>query len=113
MPRIIPVTDPDDPRLEPYRDVRDRDLRGRDGFMAEGTSVLGNALARSRHRFRSLLVAEPKLAGLESILAGVPEETPVYVAPAYPAPGYYYGHRRDRHRHDRYGYHRPYSGYGY
>ena len=39
--------------------------------------------------------------------------TPVYVAPAYPAPGYYYGHRRDRHRHDRYGYHRPYSGYGY
>ena len=81
MPHIIPVSDPGDPRLEPYRDVQDRDLRGRDGFMAEGVTVLGNAIGRSRHRFQSLMVAEPRLAGLEGILARLPEETPVYVAP--------------------------------
>ena len=80
MPQIIPVSDRDDPRIEPYRDVRDRDLRGRDGFMAEGATVLGNAVGQSRHRFQSLLVAEPKLAGLKPVLAQLPDETPIYTA---------------------------------
>ena len=38
---FIPVTDPADPRLEPYRDIRERDLVGRQGlFVAEGEVVL-------------------------------------------------------------------------
>jgi len=31
---IVPVTDPDDPRIAAYRDIRDRDLRGREGLSA-------------------------------------------------------------------------------
>ena len=34
---VIAIHDPDDPRIEPYRAVRDRDLAGRGGlFVAEG-----------------------------------------------------------------------------
>lgn len=73
------VGDIADPRLEPYRDVRDRDLRGRSDFMAEGAVVLGNAAGASRHRFHSLLVAEPRLAGLSGILERLPPDIPVYV----------------------------------
>ncbi len=40
------VTDPGDPRVEVFRDVRDRDLRGRDGlFMAESELVLRRLLS--------------------------------------------------------------------
>lgn len=83
MARIVPLANLDDPDLEPYRDVRDRDLRGRgNAFMAEGAVVLANAAGRMRHRLRSLLVAEPKLAGLEPALARLPADLPVYVAGA-------------------------------
>nr|HPR44293.1 hypothetical protein [Ottowia sp.] len=46
-------------------------------FMAEGAVVLANAAGRMRHRLRSLLVAEPKLAGLEPALARLPADLPV------------------------------------
>ena len=43
---IVRIDDPDDPRLEPYRAVRDRDLAGRGGrFVAEGRVVLEKAVA--------------------------------------------------------------------
>ena len=36
MRTVHRIADPDDPRLEPYRAVRERDLAGRDGlFVAE------------------------------------------------------------------------------
>ena len=42
---VIPVTEADDPRVADYRDVRERDLVGRDGrFMIEGEVVLDVAL---------------------------------------------------------------------
>ena len=48
MPHITPIDDPHDPRVEPFRNVRDRDLAGRHGgFIAEGEVVL-RVLARSR-----------------------------------------------------------------
>ena len=53
---IISIDDPLDPRIAPFREVRERDLAGRrNGFIAEGEVVL-NVLARSlRHRARALL----------------------------------------------------------
>ena len=40
-PRPEMIRDADDERLDPYRDVRDRDLRAREGlFMAESERVL-------------------------------------------------------------------------
>ena len=47
-PRIIRIDNPDDPRVAPFREVRERDVAGRhNGFIAEGEVVL-NVLARSR-----------------------------------------------------------------
>ena len=47
----------DDPRVDAFRDVRDRDLRGRDGFfMAESELVL-RRLLRQPERLHSLLLS--------------------------------------------------------
>ncbi|MEY4254874.1 MAG: hypothetical protein RLZZ141_101, partial [Pseudomonadota bacterium] len=32
MPDIIPITDPEDPRIAAYRSVKERDLVGREGL---------------------------------------------------------------------------------
>jgi len=81
MATIIPIDDPDDPRIAGYRAVRERDLVGRDGlFVAEGAVVLAVLAASRRHRPVSLLLDERRLAGLAEILAGLPEEVPVYAA---------------------------------
>jgi tRNA G18 (ribose-2'-O)-methylase SpoU len=78
---LIPVDDPRDPRLEPYRAVRERDLIGRQGrFIAEGEVVLRVLLARSRFRVESVLVSE-KRARAGGVLAEVPPRVPVYVVP--------------------------------
>ena len=44
---IVTITDPEDPRIEVFRDIRERDIIGRSGFIAEGTVVL-DQLARSQ-----------------------------------------------------------------
>ena len=78
---LIPVDDPRDPRLEPYRAVRERDLIGRQGrFIAEGEVVLRVLLARSRFEIESVLVSE-KRAAAGGVLAEVPPPVPVYVVP--------------------------------
>lgn len=77
----IVIDDPDDPRLDPYRAIRERDLVRRDGrFVAEGTTVL-NVLARQR-RFPtdSALILENRLAGVREMLAKLPADVPVYTA---------------------------------
>jgi tRNA G18 (ribose-2'-O)-methylase SpoU len=78
---IIPITDPEDERIAAYRDVRERDLVGRQGlFIAEGAVVL-NVLARQRrHQAVSVLVAEKRLAGLSGVLGALDETVPVYLA---------------------------------
>lgn len=77
----ITVSDPDDPRIEPYRAVRERDLVGRQHrFIAEGEVVLRVLLRQPRFRIESLLLAENRLAGLSDALATLPEEVPVYAA---------------------------------
>lgn len=77
------IDDPNDIRLSPYRDIREKDLVGRQQrFIAEGKVVL-NVLFSSSARFEteSLLVLENRLAGLGEQLSQLPSEVPVYSVP--------------------------------
>jgi len=79
---IIPVSDADDPRIAAYRDVRERDLRGRDGlFVAEGEVVVRVLLTQSLQPPVSLLLAEKRVTALAREIASLPEGVPVFVAP--------------------------------
>lgn len=80
-PTVIRIDDPDDPRLADYREVRERDLVGRQGrFIAEGVVVLEKLIAAGRHPLRSVLVAEKRVAALKPLLAGLAEGVEVYAA---------------------------------
>ena len=80
--RIISIDDPADPRIAAYRDIRERDLTGREGlFIAEGEVVLRNLVSPvSRCRPRSMLLAEKRIAAMEEIISAAPDDMPVYVA---------------------------------
>ncbi len=87
-PLVTPIADPGDPRIAPYRCVRDRDLRergvagsGHGGrFVAEGEVVLDALLRRSVYATESLLLAEGRLGALMPRLAHLPPGVPVYTA---------------------------------
>lgn len=83
MPNIVPIVSPDDPRAAAYREVRERDLAGREGlFVAEGDIVLRILLSgRSRFRPVSILLAENRVAPLTGLLADVQDTVPILVAP--------------------------------
>jgi tRNA G18 (ribose-2'-O)-methylase SpoU len=81
LPLLVPVTDPADPRISAYRDVRERDLVGRDDhFIAEGEVVLQTLAQSPRHRLVSLLVDERRAAGLAHVTDLLADDVPVYVA---------------------------------
>jgi tRNA G18 (ribose-2'-O)-methylase SpoU len=78
---LVRIDDPDDPRIEPYRNVRDRDLAGRHrGFIAEGEVVLRLLVQNGRMRILSVLVAENRVDRLGDPLSRMGSETPIYVA---------------------------------
>ncbi|VXC32873.1 TrmH family RNA methyltransferase [Sphingomonas sp. 8AM] len=78
---LIEIDDPDDPRIEHYRDVRERDLVGRAGlFVAEGKVVVEKLIGSPLHRPLSLLIASKRVDGLHALLACVPADVPVFVA---------------------------------
>ncbi len=78
---IIKVSDPADPRIEVYRNIRERDLVGRQGlFVAEGKVVLEKLLISGRFRPLSLLIAEHRLGSLSELIDQVPEDVPVFAA---------------------------------
>ena len=80
-PDLIPIDDPHDPRIASYRDIREKDLTGREGlFVAEGKVVLNVLFAARRFAVESVLLLENRVAGMQEALAAVPEGTPVYVA---------------------------------
>ncbi|HEX7761553.1 MAG TPA: RNA methyltransferase [Caulobacteraceae bacterium] len=81
MPAIFPITDPQDPRIAAFRDIRERDLVGRQGlFIAEGEVVL-RALARApRHRAAALLIAQQRVESLAPLIEAFADDTPVYAA---------------------------------
>ena len=81
MATPIPIDDPLDPRVAAYRDVRERDLVGREGlFIAEGEVVVRMLLRRSIHAPVSLLLAEKRVEALADLVAGLPGDVPVYAA---------------------------------
>jgi len=81
MPNIIAIHDPEDSRIEAYRDIRERDLVRRDGmFIAEGRVVLDMLVASQCYRPVSVLVAAHRLDALAEALAPLPEEIAVYAA---------------------------------
>lgn len=80
----IPITDPHDPRIALFRDVRERDLTGREGlFIAEGEVVLNVLVSPwSRCRVRAVLLAQTRLGKLAGLLdSALDPQVPVYVAP--------------------------------
>ncbi len=79
----IRIDDPEDPRIAAYRDIRERDLVGRQGlFVAEGKVVLNVLFSARRFETESVLLLENRLAGMAGTLALAPEGTPLYVANA-------------------------------
>ena len=81
MANVIPITDSADPRIHAYRDIRERDLVGREGlFVAEGKVVLSMLLESTTFRPQSLLISARRLASLSAMLADLPEGIPVYSA---------------------------------
>lgn len=79
------VTDPDDPRLEDYRNLTDTALRRRQEpegglYIAESAKVIERAVAAG-HAPRSVLVQRRWLAGIEEILGNTEPDTdtPVYI----------------------------------
>lgn len=80
---LIPVSDPADPSISAFRDVRERDLTGRHGlFVAEGEVVLrGLVSPASRCAPVAVLIAEKRLEALRDALEQLPENVPVHTAP--------------------------------
>jgi tRNA G18 (ribose-2'-O)-methylase SpoU len=76
--RLIPITDPDDSRVEAFRHIRERDLVGRQGrFVAEGKVVL-RMLARSEaFRADRILVLENRVAGISDVLETFDADIPI------------------------------------
>src|SRR5690606_13635528 len=77
----ILIEDVEDPRIAAYRDIRERDLVGRQGkFVAEGKTVLNVLFSNARLEAESVFLRENRVAGAADLLAQVPDHVPVYVA---------------------------------
>lgn len=86
---VVRVEDPDDPRLDPYRSQKDAWLRARRDnstgldaglFLAEGELVV-RALVDSPCPVVSLLTTPTRLRTIEDLLARLPRDAHVFVAP--------------------------------
>ena len=79
--QFVPIDAIDDPRIEAYRAVRERDVAGReDGFILEGEVVLRAFAKAGRYGLASVLLAEKRVDKLAAVLEQLPD-APVYVAP--------------------------------
>jgi tRNA G18 (ribose-2'-O)-methylase SpoU len=77
VPDLIPIDDPNDPRVAAYRDIKERDLVGRQGlFIAEGETVLRAFVRDAPRRVRSLLIDGKRIDKLGEVLAGLPPRRP-------------------------------------
>ncbi len=73
---IISITDLNDERLKPYRNLRERTLRGESIFLAEG-SLVTERLLRSPYPVESLLISK-EYSGDPAVFDLVPDGIPVY-----------------------------------
>jgi len=79
---LIRIESVDDPRVAPYRQVRDRDwARERSGFMVEGLKNVERLLRDSPFEPLSLLASEHVYERLAADLHRLPADAPAYVAP--------------------------------
>ena len=84
--RLVRVSDVEDPAVEPYARVRERDLvrgsaTGEGAFVAEGEVVVRVLVERRRLAVRSLLLEERRVEPLRDVIDALPEAAVVYVAP--------------------------------
>ena len=83
--RLTRIDDPADARIDGFANIRERDLRRREGrFICEGTVVL-RMLAEADRRgmgfsAEAVLVLENRVAGLADILGILRPDIPVYIA---------------------------------
>lgn len=85
--RLIEITHPDDPRIAEFRNIRERDLTGRENrFIAEGTVVLrllaGAHAVAGDFLAEKVLLLKNRVAGLSGIIDTIPSNVPIYVAAA-------------------------------
>lgn len=81
MSRIVRIEDPDDPRIAPFRAVRERDLVGREGrFIAEGEVVVRHLARAPRHRPLALLLAEQRVAAQGELIEAMGPDVAVHAA---------------------------------
>jgi len=75
---IVPITSLSDPRIAPYRNLKDRDLAREGGrFLAEGHLLVQRLLA-SGFATESVLMSEARVADR---LPQIPDHVPTFVAP--------------------------------
>ena len=78
---LIPIASADDPRIAPYRVLKDRDLdRGAGCFIVEGTIALEQLIRAGRFPVDSAFLSEKRTEALAPLLAQLPG-IPVYTAP--------------------------------
>jgi len=85
-PGFARIDDPDDPRIAPYRAIREKDLVGRmEGFIAEGAVVLKVLLTRARFQPQSFLIGENRVEALSRIFeeCACPDGKPVPTFPGH------------------------------
>jgi tRNA G18 (ribose-2'-O)-methylase SpoU len=76
----IRINSLDDDRIEIFRNVRDKDLRGRGGlFMAESELVL-RRLLRTPERLHAILLSPSRYDALRDALAQIDDHTTIYIA---------------------------------
>jgi tRNA G18 (ribose-2'-O)-methylase SpoU len=80
MPTEIRIDSSRDPRVEAYRDLRDRHLIARRGlFVAEGRLIVQRVIESGQFVVRSLLLGDASRRALDPALAILPARVPVYV----------------------------------
>ncbi len=80
MADLIPIDDPNDARVAAYRDIKERDLVGRQGlFIAEGETVLRALVRDAPQRLVSLLIDGKRAGKLDAVFEDLPDGVPVYV----------------------------------
>ena len=82
MPQYERLDDGEDSRFEPYRALRDRDARGRDGvYIVEGEVVLRVLVAHDPEAIVSVLLLDKRRDKLDDALVRLPSDTRVLLAP--------------------------------
>ena len=78
---IIPITHANDPRINAFKNIRERDLLRENGlFIAEGKSVLNVLAQQTRFEIVSLFILENRLNGLSEVIKQLHIDIPIYIA---------------------------------